>query len=101
MKLPWGEFPPESSLKPKTHSCPGLETIYPFPRTVKVEAGASVAVWSSEAGVDHKPKEGQYVMKEGAWKMGDQTATVLYSKEEEVVATRDTVKEKESSGSSR
>lgn len=79
----------------------GLETIYPFPRTVKVEAGASVAVWSSEAGVEHMPKEGQYVMKEGAWKMGDQTVTVLYSEEEEVVATRDTVKEKESSGSSR
>ena len=41
---------------------PGLETTYPFPRTVKVDAGASIAIWSSGE-VEHKPKEGQYVMK--------------------------------------
>ena len=33
--------------------------------------------------------------------MGDTTATVLYTKEDEVMATRDTQREKESSGSSR
>ena len=38
---------------------------------------------------------------EGTWKMGDSTATVLYTKEDEVVATRDTHREKESAGSSR
>jgi len=78
----------------------GLETIYPFPRTVKVEAAASVAVWSSGE-AEHRPKEGQYVMKEGAWRMADATATVLYDKEEQVIATRDTRREQETSGSSR
>ena len=38
---------------------------------------------------------------EGTWKMGDSTATVLYTKEDHVVATRDTHREKESAGSSR
>ena len=38
---------------------------------------------------------------EGTWKMGDSTATVLFTKEDEVVATRDTHREKESAGSSR
>ena len=41
------------------------------------------------------------MLKEGTWKMGDTTATVLYTKEDEVMATRDTQREKESSGSSR
>ena len=40
----------------------GLETTYPFPRTTKVEAGATIAIWSSGE-AEHKPKEGQYVMK--------------------------------------
>merc|ERR1719474_516601 len=78
----------------------GLETTYPFPRSTKVEAGATIAIWSSGE-AEHIPKEGQYVMKEGTWQMGDSTATVLYTKEDEVVATRDAQREKESSGSSR
>ena len=41
-----------------------METTYPFPRTVKVDAGATIAIWSSGE-VEHKPKEGQYVMKVG------------------------------------
>ena len=67
---------------------------------MKVEAAASVAVWSSGE-AEHRPKEGQYVMKEGAWRMADATATVLYDKEEQVIATRDTRREQETSGSSR
>ena len=47
------------------------------------------------------PSEGQLVMKEGAWKMGNTTSTVLFDKEEEVVATRDTTKENEAFGTSR
>ena len=68
---------------------------------MKLEPGATVTVWSSDSEQDHKPKEGQFVMKEGAWRLGDETATVLYSKEDEVVATRDTARERQSSGSSR
>jgi hypothetical protein len=80
---------------------PGLQTTYPFPRVAKVEPGASVAVWSSGAETEHRPKDGQFVMKEGAWKMADETLTVLYNKEEEVVATRDAIRGKEAAGSSR
>jgi len=79
----------------------GLETLYPFARSAKLEAGGTVTVWSSDAEAEHKPKEGQLVMKEGAWSLGDNTNTVLYNKEDEIVATRDTVREKETTGSSR
>ena len=40
-------------------------------------------------------------MKEGAWKMGNTTSTVLIDKEEEIIATRETTKEKEVLGTSR
>ena len=48
-----------------------------------------------------KKSEYTVISQEGTWKMGDSTATVLYTKEDEVVATRDTHREKESAGSSR
>ena len=48
-----------------------------------------------------KKSEYTVMSQEGTWKMGDSTATVLYTKEDEVVATRDTHREKESAGSSR
>ena len=47
------------------------------------------------------PSEGQLVMKEGAWKLGGTTNTILVDKEGEVVATRVTTKEKETFGTSR
>jgi len=79
----------------------GVETAYKFHRTVKVGPGATVTVWSSDAGEEHVPSDGQLVMKEGAWKLGDITNTSLLNKEGEVVATRDTTKEKEVTGSTR
>ena len=48
-----------------------------------------------------KKSEYTVMSQEGTWKMGDSTSTVLYTKEDEVVATRDTHREKESAGSSR
>ena len=81
--------------------CLGLETVYKFHRTVKVPAGGIVAVWSSDAGEEHVPSEGQLVMKEGAWKFGDVVETVLVDKEGEVLASRDTKKVTEARGSSR
>jgi len=79
----------------------GIETGYKFHRTVKCGPGATVTVWSSDSEEEHMPSEGQLVMKEGAWKMGDTTNTVLMDKEGEVIATRDTTKEKETFGTSR
>lgn len=78
----------------------GVETGYKFHRTVKLGPGASVAVWSSDSGESHNPAEGQLVMKEGSWKMGDITNTILVNKEGDVTATRDTTKEKEAYGTS-
>ena len=39
---------------------------------MKVEAGATIAIWSSGE-VEHKPKEGQYVMKVGQQKISNQS----------------------------
>ena len=59
-------------------------------------------MWSSDSGEEHSPSEGQLVMKEGAWKMGDTTTiTILMDKEGKVIATRDVIKEKEAFGTSR
>jgi len=79
----------------------GIETTYKFHRTVKVGPGAIVTVWSSDSDAEHIPSDGQLVMKEGAWKLGDTTNTSLLDKEGEVVATRDTTKEKDVSGFTR
>jgi len=72
----------------------GIECSYKFHRSVKVGPKASVIVWSSDAGETHSPNEGQFVMKDGAWKLDDVVESVLFDREGEVVATRDTKKEK-------
>jgi hypothetical protein len=40
----------------------------------------TVAVWSSAAEVEHRPKDDLFVMKEGAWNMANKYLTVLYNK---------------------
>ena len=75
--------------------------MYKFHRTVKLDAGGVVTIWSSDSGEEHKPSEGQLVMKEGAWKLGETVNTLLLDKEGEIVASRDTKKEAETFGSSR
>jgi len=72
----------------------GIECSYKFHRSVKVGPKASVIVWSSDAGETHSPNEGQFVMKDGAWKLDDVVNSVLFDREGEAVATRDTKKEK-------
>lgn len=79
----------------------GVETSYKFHRTVKIAGGSTVTVWSCDAGAEHVPSEGQLVMREGAWKLGDTTDTSLLNKETEIVATRKTTKESNAAGSSR
>ena len=66
-----------------------------------MDAGEVVTVWNSDAGVEHKPSEGQLVMKESGFKFGDTVDTTLVDKEGEVVATRLTKKEKEAFGTSK
>merc|ERR1719312_759020 len=92
----------EMSLSGLTLKCEseGVESIYKFTRTHKVQGGASIAVWSSDSGVEHSVGDGQLVMKSGAWKMGDQVFFSLVDKEGNEVASRETSWEKEVSGSS-
>jgi len=82
-------------------TCAGLESQYKFHRTVKLEAGGVVTVWNSDAGEEHKPSEGQLVMKESGFKFGDCVETELVDKEGVVVATRLTKREKEAFGTSK
>merc|ERR1719213_1070720 len=77
----------------------GMESSYKFHRTVKLEAGGVVTVWNSDAGEEHKPSEGQLVMKESGFTFGESVSTSLIDKEGEVVATRQTQIEKEAFGS--
>ena len=79
----------------------GLASAYKFHRSVKLEAGGVVTVWNSDAGVEHKPSEGQLVMKESGFKFGETVDTSLVDKDGEVVATRLTKMEKEAFGSSK
>lgn len=79
----------------------GLASVYKFHRSVKLEAGGVVTVWNSDAGVEHKPSEGQLVMKESGFTFGDTVDTTLVDKDGEVVATRLTKMEKEAFGSSK
>ena len=82
-------------------SLSGLATIYKFHRNVKCAPEGVVTVWSSDSGKEHVPKEGQLVMKEGAWKFGESVETVLEDNEGQMIATRETKKVRESFGSSR
>ena len=51
--------------------------------------------------MEHKPSEGQLVMKESGFKFGDTVDTTLVDKEGGVVATRLTKMEKEAFGTSK
>ena len=53
----------------------GFETTYPFSSTTKSEEGATLVVWSSKWDVEHRPKDGQFVMKEERllWFAGHET----------------------------
>ena len=59
-------------------------------------------VWSSNADVAHRPRDGHFVMKEGVWRMGGATVyTVLKDHKGLEIASRKTVKKNSSVGSSR
>lgn len=69
------------------HSAGGSnETVFKFHRSVKIEAGATVTVWSSESGVTHEPPT-NIVMKQQKWFGGDKTTTKLVNADAREVAT--------------
>ncbi|KAH8269285.1 hypothetical protein KR018_001308 [Drosophila ironensis] len=69
----------------------GGTTTYKFHRSVKIEAGATVTVWSSDTKASHEPPS-NIVMKTQKWFAGDSTRTVLLNADGEAVANLDRVK---------
>lgn len=81
-------------------SCGADETSFKFHRSVKIDAGATVTVWSADAGVTHEPPS-NIVMKTQKWFVGDNMKTVLFNTEGEDVAASERIKKTISSHVSR
>lgn len=62
-----------------------LETSFKFHRTAKVDAGASVTVWSSDIGANHEPPS-NIVMKGQKWFIADTMITTLLNNDGEEMA---------------
>ncbi|KAG8235807.1 hypothetical protein J437_LFUL014746 [Ladona fulva] len=77
----------------------GQETSFKFHRSVKVDAGGTVTIWSSDAGVAHEPPA-NIVMKGQKWFIADNMTTVLYNSGEDV-ASYEQIKVQHSSSSAR
>lgn len=65
--------------------CNENETVFKFHRSVKVDAGATVTVWSSDCGAIHEPPT-NLVMKSQKFFVGDTMSTHLFNNEAEVSA---------------
>lgn len=76
------------------------ETLFKFHRTVKVDGGAFVTVWSSDLGQTHDPPS-TIVMKGQKWFSGDNMTTQLLNGEGEEVAASERVKRIVSTAASR
>lgn len=77
------------------------ETVFKFHRSVKIDGGQTVTVWSSEApGVTHEPPT-NIVMKQQKWFVGDNMRTVLLNADAEEVAASERVRHQVSSHASR
>lgn len=64
----------------------GAETLFKFHRSVKVDAGATVTVWSMDAGAAHEPPT-SVVMKQQRWQAGDEVTVKLATDAGDEVAT--------------
>uniref|UniRef100_A0A182N2S1 Lamin n=1 Tax=Anopheles dirus TaxID=7168 RepID=A0A182N2S1_9DIPT len=76
------------------------ETVFKFHRSLKVDGGAFVTVWSSDLGKDHEPPS-TIVMKGQKWFAGDNMATHLVNSDGEEVAAMERVKRIISTAASR
>lgn len=76
------------------------ETVFKFHRTLKVDGGAFVTVWSSDLGQTHEPPS-TIVMKGQKWFCGDNMTTQLLNADGEEVAASERVKRIVSTAASR
>jgi len=60
-----------------------LETSFKFHRSVKIEPGAIITVWSSDSGQTHEPPY-NIVMKGQKWFVADTMSTTLFNNTGEV-----------------
>lgn len=78
----------------------GIETTFKFHRSVKLDGGATVTVWSSDAGANHEPPA-SIVMNTQKWYVGDNTKTLLLNADGVEVAGSERVRHQISSHASR
>lgn len=76
------------------------ETVFKFHRTLKVDGGSFVTVWSSDLGQTHEPPS-TIVMKGQKWFAGDNITTQLLNSDGEEVAASERVKRIVSTAASR
>ncbi|XP_058118834.1 lamin Dm0 [Anopheles ziemanni] len=76
------------------------ETAFKFHRSLKLDGGAFVTVWSSDLGKDHEPPS-TIVMKGQKWFAGDNMSTQLLNSDGEEVAASERVKRVISTAASR
>lgn len=76
------------------------ETAFKFHRSVKLDGGATVTVWSADVGANHEPP-GNIVMKSQKWFVGDNMKTLLLNADGEEVAASERVRHQISSHASR
>lgn len=76
------------------------ETVFKFHRSLKIDGGAFVTVWSSDLGQNHEPPT-SIVMKGQKWFAGDNMTTQLLNSEGEEAAASERVKRTVSTAASR
>ncbi|KAJ6628023.1 Lamin-C, partial [Pseudolycoriella hygida] len=76
------------------------ETSFKFHRSVKIDGGQIITVWSSDTGANHEPPA-NIVMKSQKWFVGDNMKTQLLNTDGEEVAASERVRHQISSHASR
>ncbi|XP_014486607.1 PREDICTED: lamin-C-like isoform X2 [Dinoponera quadriceps] len=77
-----------------------LETVFKFHRTAKLDASATVMVWSADIGATHEPPS-NVVMKGQKWFVADNMTTILLNNEGEEMATSERKRQQLSTSLSR
>lgn len=75
------------------------ETVHKFHRSVKIDGGADVVIWSSDSGVSASP--GNIVMKSQKWFVGEEMKTTLINADGKEEATTERIRHQIATRSSR
>lgn len=75
------------------------ETVHKFHRSVKIEGGGDVVIWSSDSGVTASP--GNIIMKSQKWFVGEEMKTILINGDGKEEATTERIRHQIATRSSR